>query len=115
MRTIILICCLSLLSACASKHDKLLTQFEHKVEQYETLANDGVAYGDPQLDSLYNEIDVIMNELLSAPLSEAQTSRATQLSMRLQVAIVGIQEKNEPTFEIDLNQILQEIESNPSE
>ena len=38
-------------------------------------------------------------------------SRATQLSIRLQVAIAGIQEQRQQDIEIDLNEILQEIQS----
>jgi hypothetical protein len=115
MKSILLILSIGLLTACASKNDKLLNQFEYKVEQYENLAINNVEFGDPQLDTLYNQIDAIMNELLSSTLTDEETNRATQLSLRLQVAIDGIKESNEPTFEIDLNQILQGIENTPAE
>lgn len=115
MKNIVLLLSLSLLIACASKNDKLLNQFENKVAQYEELVTSNVLYGDPQLDTVYNEIDAIMNELLSAKLTENQTSRATQLSTRLQAAVANIQYSNDPAFEIDLNQILNDIEVNNAE
>jgi len=115
MRIITLIFYFSLLTACASKQDKLLTQFELKVEQYETLAREDAQNNAPQLDTIYNEIDAIMNELLSATLTEAETVRASQLSLRLEVAILGSTQTNEPTIEIDLNQMLQGIEAENAE
>jgi len=100
-----------LLVSCTSENDKLLNQFETKVEQYENMATNYNQYNAQQMDSAYNEIDVIMNQLLEAELTEADMSRATQLSIRLQVAIAGIQEQRQEDIEIDLNQILQEIQS----
>jgi len=100
-----------LLVSCTSENDKLLNQFETKVEQYENMATNYNQYNAQQMDSAYNEIDGIMNQLLEAELTEADMSRATQLSIRLQVAIAGIQEQRQQDIEIDLNQILQEIQS----
>lgn len=100
-----------LIAGCTSENDKLLNQFETKVEQYENMATNYNQYNAQQMDSAYNEIDGIMNQLLEAELTEADMSRATQLSIRLQVAIAGIQEQRQEDIEIDLNQILQEIQS----
>ena len=100
-----------LLVSCTSENDKLLNQFETKVEQYENMATNYNQYNAQQMDSAYNEIDGIMNQLLEAELTEADMSRATQLSIRLQVAIAGIQEQRQQDIEIDLNEILQEIQS----
>ena len=100
-----------LLVSCTSENDKLLNQFETKVEQYENMATNYSQYNAQQMDSAYNEIDGIMNQLLEAELTEADMSRATQLSIRLQVAIAGIQEQRQQDIEIDLNEILQEIQS----
>ena len=94
-----------LLVSCTSENDKLLNQFETKVEQYENMATNYSQYNAQQMDSAYNEIDGIMNQLLEAELTEADMSRATQLSIRLQVAIAGIQEQRQQDIEIDLNEM----------
>lgn len=115
MKNIVFILCISLLTACSGHTDKLLNQFEDKVTEYEKLADSKTPYGAPELDSLYNEVDAIMNELMSSDLNDKQMSRATELSLRLQVAIAGIQEENAPELEIDLSEILQGIEQSAQE
>lgn len=111
MRNIALILSIGLFAACASKNEKLLNQFEEKVEQYETLSDNKVPYNDPQLETVYNEITDIMDQLMANDLSDEESSRATGLSLRLQVAIMTIENENDPGLEIDLNSILQQIEA----
>lgn len=112
MRTIILLVSITLLlTGCVNKNDKLLNQFEEKVEQYEAMSANYGEYNNTQFDSAYNEIDGIMNALLEADLNETEMTRATTLSIRLQVAIAGIQEQKQNDINIDLNQILQEIQA----
>lgn len=115
MKNLLFIFTIALLTSCNSHSDKLLNQFEDKVTEYEKLADAKTPYGAPELDSLYSEVDAIMNELMSSDLNDKQMSRATELSLRLQVAIAGIQEENAPELEIDLNEILQGIEQSAIE
>ena len=108
MKNLLFIFTITLLTSCNSHSDKLLNQFEDKVTEYEKLADAKTPYGAP-------EVDAIMNELMSSDLNDKQMSRATELSLRLQVAIAGIQEENAPELEIDLNEILQGIEQSAIE
>ena len=110
MKKFIAIGLVFLLASCTSQNDKLINQLEEKVAAYETLALDMVPMGDPRYDSVYNEIDPILNELLASELTKEEMSKATALSLRLQVAIESIQDQQEG-IQIDLNQLLQEIES----